>query len=122
MGFVDARAPLLPGTAATFAGLGFGGGSGLTIAFKIDFKSVGLGLASGFAGAFAGGLAAAFVSDLGGAPALLLSLDIGGLRSGFGFLVTAALAVFNGARSGTVKKLKGQGKRVLMSGALSFGP
>lgn len=69
---------------AGFGVLGFGGGNGLTIAFKIDFKSADLD----FAASFTAGFADAFLSDFAAAAALSLLEAV--LRSVVCFFVTAS--------------------------------
>ena len=65
-----------------FTGFGFGGGRGRTIAFRIDFRSVGFALEA----SVAEGLLPVFLSDLGDA----LVFDEGGFLSVVFFFVTAA--------------------------------
>lgn len=69
---------MAPGEPDAFAGLGFGGGSGLIMDFRIDLRSCGFGFGSFFTAAdFAAGLPAVFFSLFDEAP----DLDPGPLRS-----------------------------------------
>jgi len=58
---------LAPAEPDAFAGLGFGGGNGLIIDFRIDLRSWGFAFASVFAADFAAGFPAAFFSTFDGA-------------------------------------------------------